>query len=313
MRYILTGGTGLIGTALAQSLLADGHEVVVLSRTPETPAESTRLGLPDGVRVVGWDARTAEGWGHLVEGAAAIVNLAGANLAGQGFLPSRWTEARKRIIRDSRVNAGHAVAAAVEQAGEKPRVVVQASGVGYYGARGDEPLSEEADAGGDFLARLAAEDWEPSTAPVEAMGVRRVIIRSGAVFSSEEGALPRMALPFRLFVGGRLGSGDQWHSWIHLQDEVRAIRFLADHDQARGAFNLTAPQPVTNAELARTLGKVLSRPAWAPVPGFVMRLAFGEVTSVLLEGQRALPRRLLELGFEFRFPDPEAALRDLLV
>lgn len=307
MRYIITGGTGLIGTALAKSLVADGHEVIVLSRTP-----GKGNGLPDGVRVVGWDARTAKGWGHLAEGAGAIVNLAGANLAGQGFLPSRWTEERKRIIRDSRVDAGRAVVAAVEQATEKPGVVVQASGVGYYGARDDEVLTEEAEAGDDFLARLAAEDWEPSTAPVEGMGVRRVIIRTGAVFSSEEGALPRLALPFRLFVGGRLGSGDQWLSWIHLQDEVRAIRFLVDQEQARGPFNLTAPHPVTNAGLARTLGKVLNRPAWLPLPGFVMRLAFGEVAGVLLEGQRAVPRRLLEMGFQFRFPDPETALRDLL-
>jgi len=307
MRYIITGGTGLIGTALADSLLADGHEVIALSRTPET-----RNGLPEAVRVVGWDARSAEGWGHLADGAGAIVNLAGANLAGTGFLPSRWTDERKRIIRDSRVNAGRAVVAAVEQAGQKPGVVVQASGVGYYGPHGDESLSEEAAAGDDFLARLAAEDWEPSTAPVEDMGVRRVIARSGAVLSTEEGALPRLVLPFRLFVGGPMGSGDQWLSWIHLQDQVRAIRFLVEHDGAGGPFNLTAPNPVTNAGLARTLGKVLSRPAWLPLPGFVMRLAFGEVSGVLLEGQRALPRRLLELGFQFRFPDLEAALRDLL-
>jgi len=307
MRYIIAGGTGLIGTALAHSLLADGHEVIALSRTPET-----RDGLPDAVRVVGWDARTAEGWGHLVEGADVIVNLAGANLAGTGFLPSRWTEERKRIIRDSRVNAGRAVVAAVEQAAEKPGVLVQASGIGYYGGRGDEVLTEEAGPGGDWLARLSAEEWEPSTAPVEEMGVRRVIIRTGAVFSAQEGALPRLALPFRLFVGGRLGRGDQYHAWIHLQDEVRAIRFLAEREDAAGAFNTVAPNPMTNAALARTLGRVLSRPAWVPVPGFAMRLAFGEVAGVLLEGQRALPQRLLDLGFEFRFPDAESALRDLL-
>ncbi|MEJ2211707.1 MAG: TIGR01777 family oxidoreductase [Anaerolineae bacterium] len=307
MRTIITGGTGLIGTALSESLLADGHEVIVLSRTPET-----RNGLPQEVRVVGWDARTAEGWGHLADGAGAIVNLAGANLAGSGFLPSRWTEERKRVIRDSRVNAGRAVVAAVEQAARKPGVLVQASGIGYYGGRGDEVLTEEADAGDDWLARLAAEEWEPSTAAVEDMGVRRVIIRSGAVFSAEEGALPRLALPFRLFVGGRLGSGRQYHAWIHLQDEVRAIRFLVEREEASGAFNVVAPDPKTNAELARTLGRVLNRPAWVPVPAFAMRLAFGEVAGVLLEGQRALPRRLLDLGFEFRFPDAESALRDLL-
>jgi uncharacterized protein (TIGR01777 family) len=307
MRYIITGGTGLIGTALAIDLVAGGHEVIALSRSP-----GDREGLPEGVRVVGWDARTAQGWGHLAEGAAAIVNLAGANLAGDGFLPSRWTDERKRVIRESRINSGRGVLAAVEQAREKPRVVVQASGVGYYGFRGDEPVAEEADAGDDFLARLAAEEWEPSTAAVEGMGVRRVIVRSGAVLTPAEGALPRMALPFRLFVGGTLGRGDQWHSWIHLQDEVRAIRFLVEHDEASGPFNLTAPHPVTNREFGRTLGKALNRPSWLPVPGFALRLAVGQVSEVLLEGQRAEPRRLLELGFVFRFPDLESALRDLL-
>ncbi len=307
MRCILAGGTGLIGTALATELVADGHEVIALSRTPESRGD-----LPEDVRVVGWDARTAEGWGHLVEGAGAIVNLAGANLAGKGFLPTRWTDERKRVIRDSRVNSGRAVVAAVQLAMKKPRVLVQSSGVGYYGARGDEPVTEETDAGDDFLARLAADEWEPSTEQVEEMGVRRVLVRSGAVLSAREGALPRLVLPFRLFVGGTLGRGGQWHSWIHLQDEVRAIRFLVEHEEASGPFNLTAPHPVTDAEFGRTLGKVLNRPSWLHIPGFAMRLAFGQVSEVLLEGQRAMPRRLLELGFEFQFPELEAALRDLL-
>jgi uncharacterized protein len=307
MRIIITGGTGLIGSALAASLIADQHQVIVLSRSPDRDH-----GLPTGVEVVGWDARTAAGWGHLADGAGAIVNLAGANLAGEGFFPSRWTDERKRLIRDSRLNAGRAVVEAVEAAAQKPAVLVQASGVGYYGPHGDELLDESTPAGGDYLARLAAEDWEPSTAPVEAMGLRRVIVRSGAVLSAEEGALPRLVLPFRLFVGGPMGSGRQWFPWIHLADEVAAIRFLVDHEQASGPYNLTAPDPSTNAQFARTLGRVLGRPSLIPLPGFALRLAFGEVSSVLLEGQRAVPRRLLDLGFRFRYPDAESALRDLL-
>lgn len=307
MRVIITGGSGLIGRALTENLTADGHEVIILSRRPEGVT-----GLPAGARAVGWDARTAAGWGHLADGADAIVNLAGTNLAGERFFPSRWTDERKRLIRDSRVNAGRAIVQAVEQAGQKPGVIVQASGVGYYGPCGDEIITEDAPAGRGFLAQFAAGDWEPSTAPVEEMGVRRAIARSAAVLDPNEGALLRLLLPFRLFVGGPMGSGKQWFPWIHIQDEARALRFLIDNPQASGPFNLTAPYPLTNAGFAQALGRVLGRPSWLPLPGFILKLAFGEVSSVLLEGQRAVPQRLQELGFEFRFPTAEMALKDLL-
>ncbi len=307
MRVVITGGTGLIGRALSADLASDGHQVIVLSRSPDRA-----VGLPTDVRIERWDARSAEGWAPLADGADAIVNLAGANLAGAGFLPSRWTAERKQLIRDSRVDAGQAVVAAVELAHEKPGVVIQSSGIGYYGFCGDEPIVEDAPPGEDYLARLAYEDWEPSTAKVEEMGVRRAIIRTAAVLSAQEGALYRLLLPFRLFVGGRMGSGKQWLPWIHLADQARAIRFLIEREEASGPFNLAAPNPVTNAEFARVLGRVMGRPSIIPLPAFAMKLAFGEVASVLLEGQRALPRRLLDLGFTFRFPDAEAALRDLV-
>lgn len=307
MRVLITGGTGLIGRALSTDLASDGHEVIVLGRSPERATP-----LPAGVRAQRWDARTTDGWGHLADGADAIVNLAGANIAGERFFPSRWTDERKRIIRDSRVDAGRAVVQAVAQADRKPDVVVQISGVGYYGPRGDEPVAEDAQAGDGFAARLAADEWEPSTEPVEGMGVRRVIIRSGPVLDADEGSLPRMLLPFRLFVGGPMGSGKQWFSWIHIQDQIRAIRFLMEHHGASGAFNVVAPEPVTNAQFGRTIGRVLGRPYYMPLPGFALKLAFGEVTDVLITGQRAVPRRLLNLGFEFGFPTAEAALRDLL-
>ena len=307
MRVLITGGTGLIGRALCACLASDGAEVIVLSRSPDRAAN-----LPSGVRAERWDARTAAGWAHLADGADAIVNLAGASLSGRSLLPRRWTSERKRAIRNSRLDAGRAVVEAVSQASRKPGVVVQSSGVGYYGFRGDELLDEDASPGDDFLARLARDDWEPSTAPVEEMGVRRVIIRTAAVLDRHEGALPSMMLPFRLFVGGPLGSGKQGLSWIHRADEVAAIRFLIEHGEARGAFNLSAPNPTTNAGFGRVLGRVMRRPYYFPVPAFTMKLAFGEVTGVLLEGQRAVPRRLLDLGFAFRFPDLETALRDLL-
>jgi uncharacterized protein (TIGR01777 family) len=301
MRVIITGGTGLIGRALAADLAADGHEVILLSRTP-----GRVTGLPAGARAEGWDGRTAAGWGPLADGAQVVVNLAGENLGA-----ARWTAERKRRIRDSRLNAGQAVVLAVQAAAKPPRVVVQSSAVGYYGPQGDQELAEEAPPGSDFLARLCVE-WEASTAPVEALGVRRVVIRSGVVLHASDGALPRMLLPFKLFVGGPLGSGRQWLSWLHVADEVAAIRFLMEKEEAAGAFNLATPHPLTNAEFGRAVGRVLGRPAWLPAPAFALRLALGEMATVVLDGQRAVPRRLLDMGFAFRFPEAEAALRDLL-
>jgi uncharacterized protein (TIGR01777 family) len=307
MRVVITGGTGLIGRALSANLAADDHEVIVLSRSPEQAAR-----LPDGVRAERWDARTAEGWGHLAEGAGAIVNLAGASLAGEGFFPTRWTAERQHVIRESRINSSRAVVEAVAQAEKRPDVVIQSSAVGYYGFHGDEVLSEEAGPGDDWAARFTAEEWEPSTVPVEEIGVRRVVVRTGVVLSTKGGALPRLLLPFRLFAGGPMGSGDQWYSWIHLQDQVRALRFLIETKEASGAYNLTAPDPMTNGDLAKLIGKIMGRPACIPVPGFAMRTAFGEVADVVLKGQRAVPQRLLDLGFEFQFAAAEAALKDLL-
>ena len=261
--------------------------------------------MPDGVRVVRWDARTAEGWSGLADGAEAIINLAGASLN------RRWTPHNKRLIRDSRLNAGRAVVDAVERAETKPKAVIQASGAGCYGPQGDKIVTEETEFDDGFLGRAAAQ-WEASTAAVEAMGVRRAIIRSGVVLNMDGGALPLLALPYRLFVGGPLGSGDQWLPWIHMKDEVRAIRFLMENEAAAGPFNLSAPHPVTNAEFSRALGQVMGRPAFFRVPAFAIRLVLGEMSTVVLKGQRAIPKGLLDLGFEFCFPEIEAALRDLL-
>jgi hypothetical protein len=300
MRIIITGGTGLIGQALSTNLAAEDHHVIVLSRSPESAPP-----MPAGIRVVQWNARTTDGWGDLADGADAIVNLAGASLN------RRWTQRNKRLIRDSRLNAGRAVVDAVEKAETKPGVVIQASGAGAYGPRGDDLVTETTSFGGGFLGRTAMA-WEASTAPVETSGVRRAVIRSGVVLSNQGGAFPLLALPHRLFVGGPLGSGEQWLPWIHMEDEVRAIRFLIENEPAAGPFNLSAPQPVTNAEFSRLMGKVMHRPAFLRVPAFAIRLVLGEMSTVVLHGQRAIPERLLALGFQFRFPDPEPALCDLL-
>jgi uncharacterized protein (TIGR01777 family) len=311
MRVIITGGTGLIGKALTIELLQSGYEVVVLSRNPEKAR-----GLPSNARVIYWDGRTANGWEEMVEGAEAIVNLAAESIGGDSIpalVLNRWTAQRKRLIRESRLNSGRAVTQAVQQARLKPKVVIQASAVGYYGSRGDEELTELSDPAHDFAAQVCS-DWEASTAQVEQLGVRRAIIRTGGVvLSTQGGAFPFMLLPFRLFAGGPLGNGRQWFSWIHITDEARAIRYLIENPSARGVFNLCAPQPITNGDFSRTLGKVLRRPSFLPVPGFALQLAFGEKAGLLTGSQKQVPMRLHELGFTFQYPDAESALRELLI
>ena len=306
MRVIITGGTGLIGAALAQSLAKDGHEVIVLSRNPGSHS------LPNGVRAEKWDGKTAVSWSHLADGADAIVNLAGENLAGSGLLPSRWTAERKQRIRQSRLDAGQAVVEAVTAVTNKPRVVIQASGVDYYGALADEVVTETSPPGKDgFLANVTI-DWEAATAAVTAQGVRQVVIRSGVVFSRDGGPFKTLIFPFKLFAGGPLGNGRQWLSWIHLEDEVRAIRFLLEQETAVGAYNLCAPQPLTYRDMAKVVGKVMKRPSFVPAPAFALRLLLGEVADVVLNGRRALPSRLEEAGFTFRYPDAETAVQNLL-
>jgi len=301
MRVLITGGTGLIGRALTDDLANDSHEVILLSRSPERAKA-----LPEGVRAEHWDGHTASGWGPLASGADAVVNLAGENLAA-----GRWTAERKRRIRESRIHAGKAVVEAIEGASQKPRVLVQASGAGYYGARGDEVVTEETPPGKGFLPELSVE-WEETTTPVEAFGVRRVVIRTAPVLSNKGGVLPQMMGPFRYFMGGPVGNGLQWFPWIHIADQVGAIRFLIENERASGPFNLAAPNPVTNGDFARLLGQVLRRPSVMRVPGFALQLLFGEMGNLLLEGQRVIPWRLLDLAFSFRFSEAESALKDLL-
>ena len=301
MRIVITGGTGLIGSAVAREMGSAGHEVVVLTR------DLAKTGpLPPNTRAVQWDGRTAGDWAKLLDGDAVIVHLAGDSVAA-----GRWTEEKKRRIRDSRVESGRAVLEAVRQAKAKPRALLQGSAVGYYGDAGDEVVTETHPPGDDFLARVCVE-WEASTAEVAAMGVRRPVLRTGIVLSDRGGALPRMALPFRMLAGGPLGNGRQWFPWIHEVDEVGAIRFLIEHEEADGPFNLTAPAPVTNRDLSRALGQVLHRPSFAPAPGFALRLLLGEMADALLHGQRAVPRRLLDLGYVFRYSEALGALRSLL-
>jgi len=301
MHILITAGTGTIGRRLVQHLIQHGHLVTVVSRQPYKPAS-----LPAMINFARWDGTSVEGWGHLVEEVDAIVNLAGAGIAD-----ARWSEERKKELFDSRVNAGKAIVEAVRAAENKPKVLIQASAVGYYGPQQDEIITEATGPANDFLAALC-QQWEASSQPVEDMGVRRVIIRSGVVLDMKGGALPRMVMPFRFFAGGPVGSGRQWFSWVHHHDEVNAIRFLIENDSARGPVNLTAPNPLKNRDFAKALGRVMKRPALAPVPSVVLKILFGEMSSTLLTGQRVVPERLQELGYEFKFPEAKMALEDVL-
>lgn len=301
MRIIITGGTGLIGKALCPLLLADGHLITVLSRNPDSAR-----GMPSGVRIEDWDGQTTEGWGHLVNGADAVINLAGAGIADRP-----WTAQRKQTIRESRIRAGLAVQKAIQQATQKPKVLIQASAVGYYGARhDDEIITEATPAGTDFLAKVCF-DWEMSTVPVTKMGVRRPIIRTGIVLSKEGGALSKMVLPFKFFAGGPLGSGKQWMPWIHITDQVRAIKFLLDNPRADGPFNLASPNPVTNKQFGEILGATMRRPSFMPAPAFAMKTVLGEMATIVLDGQRVVPQRLEELGFAFTHPSLRETLSEM--
>ena len=300
MRVVITGGSGLIGRALTASLAADGHEVVILSRSPEKVT-----GLPTGARAARWDGKSTDGWGQEVAGAAVV------NLAGESIASGRWTDERKRRLRDSRIHSTQAVAQAISEATEPAKVLVQGSAVGFYGTRGSETITEDAAAGNDFLAKLAIE-WEEASAPVESHGVRRAVARTGVVLDKKGGALPRILLPFKMFAGGPVGSGNQAFPWIHLADEVGAIRFLIDREDAAGPFNLTAPNPLTNREFAKVVGRVMGRPSFMPAPSFALRMMMGEMADLVLEGQKAVPARLQELGYAFRFETAEAALKELL-
>jgi len=333
-RIVLAGGTGLLGGLLSRALVARGHDVVVLTRSgaPATPGETPVTGRADvpsggsedlslpravevrdasgagaGARLTRWTPDgTVGAWAQEVDGAAAVVNLAGESLAAR-----RWTPAQKSRLRDSRLDATRSLVAALTGATRPPGVFLSASAVGYYGDRNDEVLTEESASGNDFLAELCAE-WE--RVALQAAGATRVILtRTGLVLDAHGGALPRMLTPFRLFAGGPLGSGRQYMSWIHRDDWAALVLWAIDTADVAGPVNATSPSPVTNAEFARTIGAALGRPSLLPAPAFALRLALGEMGDALvLSGQRVVPARALSLGFRFKFEKLADALKDVL-
>jgi uncharacterized protein (TIGR01777 family) len=299
MKLIITGATGFIGTALLERLRRQAHSLVLLSRKPRRPQRGARE------EWLTWQPGAAGEWQRVLDGADGIVNLAGEPIAAK-----RWTQAQKERLRRSRIDTTRVLVNAIASATVKPEFLVSASAVGYYGARGDETLTEASAPGNDFLSRLCVE-WEGEARRAEEYGVRVALVRTGIVLGKGKGALAKMVPPFKLLFGGRLGSGKQWMPWIHIDDEVSLIQFLMESENALGAFNATSPNPVTMSEFAKSLGRVLNRPAWAPVPGAVLSLLLGEMAEMLLGGQRALPRAAEEAGFKFKYKNIADSLKSL--
>ena len=300
---LITGGTGLIGRALAARLQEDGYDVAILTR------RESGVGLLDGrsVRFVHWTAKEAAGWVEEAKGAYGIVNLAGSSIAS-----GRWSAPVKKRILESRLLAGKAVSEAVRLSGSRPEVVVQASAIGFYGSRGGDEVDESSSRGSGFLADVT-KLWEESTLEVETLGVRRVIVRTALVLAREAELIRRISLPFKLFLGGSQGSGRQWMSWIHVRDEAGAIAFLLGREDLSGVFNLAAPEPVRNSDFYRELGRVMRRPSILRTPSFLLRAALGEMADeLLLTSQRVMPKRLLEHGFSFLYPDLSSALKEII-
>jgi uncharacterized protein len=312
MRVTVTGATGLIGRRVVAALLERGDAVTVLSRDPERAKAD--LGRPnssgahaDSLTATRWDPNRESAPQAALAGTDAVVHLAGENVA------QRWTDSAKRAIRESRVLGTRNLVLGIEALAEteRPKVLVNGSAIGYYGAHGDEPIDEESPAGEDFLAQTCAE-WETEAEMAAHLGVRVVKVRTGVVLDSEGGALGKMLPPFKLGVGGPVASGRQYISWIHTDDVVGIVLAAIDGEQWRGAINATAPEPQRNRDFSKALGRALRRPSLLPVPGAALRLMYGEMAEIVTEGARVVPAKALVLGYEFRHPQLDEALKATL-
>ncbi len=301
MKIILIGATGFIGKHLFNHLKSRGHQLVVVSRD----TEKAKMIFPGHTDFAAWGGEDEQALASIIGQSDAVVNLAGASIAG-----GRWSKKRKQLILSSRINTTGTLVKAINSLSEKPEVLIQAGAIGYYGGHNEASFDETAPAGEGFLAEVS-QKWEAATHGL-AGGVRLVILRTGVVIDKGGGALQQMQIPFKLGTGGHIGSGNQWFSWIHLEDEVRAIAFLLENKNAAGAYNLTAPFPVTMKQFAKALGKTLKRPSWLHVPAFIIRLLMGQMgVETILNGQKVIPKNLLNEGFTFQYPDVEAALADI--
>ncbi|MGY2975009.1 thylakoid membrane protein ThyD [Thermostichus sp. MS-CIW-37] len=304
MRIVITGGSGFIGRRLVARLLEQGDQVLVLTRRPEQARRI--LGESPNLKLLPYDPYRPQTWATALEGYEGIVNLAGEPLAS-----SRWTEAKKKEIRRSRVETTQALVQALASLNQKPQVMISSSAVGYYGSHPEgDPLTETDPPAQDFLAEVC-QAWEAAARSVEELGIRLAIVRTGIVLGPDGGALGQMLAPFQFFIGGTIGSGKQWLSWIHREDWVSLVCFLLE--QGSGVFNATAPNPVQMEEFCRTLGQVLGRPSWLPVPELALELLLGEAAQVVLTGQKVIPQAALQMGFTFQYPQLKEALRQILL
>lgn len=300
-KIVVTGATGLIGRELCKELSLHGDELTIFS----TNVEKAKAILPFAKEVVEWKNYDKD-YSVYLEGKDAVIHLAGASVAGK-----RWTPSYKKEIYDSRINTTRNLVSSIDKCKQKPEVFISASAIGFYGDRGDSILTETSSVGKDFLSNVC-DDWEKASERIEMLNVRRVIIRTGIVLSIDDGALKKILLPFQLFVGGPLGNGKQWFSWIHLADIISLYLFLLDKKSQKGIFNAVSPQPVQMKTFAKRLGKVLHKPSLFPVPKFVLKLVMGESASAILASQKIKPEALLNAGYKFKFDDLESALINLL-
>lgn len=291
MNILITGGTGFIGTPLTRELRSNGHSVTVTTRSKTVAKDKLTWNPPDLIPQ------------DVISTFDAVINLAGEPIA-----PQRWSKERKSRILSSRINTTTALVEAMKNVNARPKVLVSASAIGYYGSHGDEYVTEDTPPADDFLADVCKQ-WEAAAYKALDMGVRVVTVRIGGVLEADGGALPQMALPFKFFLGGPIGSGRQWFSWIHRDDIIGIIKFALENESISGPLNLTAPTPVTNKEFSRALGRVLRRPSIVAVPGFVIKLTLGELGAVLLTGQRVLPEKVMKAGYRFKYSDVSEALK----